>query len=117
MNKTKDKILKEEEQRKEFNELREKLLKDFEEKFLGRGEKKGNVIRFYGGIEPIVFIEIKNFLSQALDSIREDTLREVERGLVHSLPDLLNKKTKENLKVWYFLFFRNLIINLKTKNE
>ena len=82
--------------------LKDKILKDFREKFLISGDF---LIRAYP-------YDVKEFLFKALDSMREETLREVEKEAIID-GKITNKKAVSAInRVMIYL-----INNLKTKNE
>jgi hypothetical protein len=53
---------------KDFMTKKKEWKKRFEKKFIGKAEKEGNVIRFYGGIDPVIAFEIEDFISNLLHS-------------------------------------------------
>ena len=77
--------------------LKEKILKEFEEKFLISGDF---LIRAYP-------YDVKEFLFKALDSMREETLREVEEKLDGLDCGFCNYEKEVKLR----------LNKLKTKNE
>ena len=93
--------------------LKDKILKDFREKFLISGDF---LIRAYP-------YDVKEFLFKALDSMREETLREVELQSKIVKPhssDTLEQIQNNFIQIGYnraVIDLEDFINNLKTKNE
>lgn len=44
---------------------------EFDRRFIGECEREGNRITFYGGIDPMIALEIKTFIAQELRRAKE----------------------------------------------
>ncbi len=51
----------------------------FENRFVGNTVKLGNTLRFSGGIDPLVVIEIETFISEERRNLVKSILREIDK--------------------------------------
>ena len=62
----------------------EEIKKEFEEKFIGKAEKEGSVIRFYGGVNPATALEVWDFFLphlQPTEAVLREFVDYCSRGL------------------------------------